>query len=315
MRIYNLSDRKNGICEINELPDGAVMILGFFDGVHRGHKALINASKEYARWMKAPVCVWTFQSLPKADRFINTPDEKLSALSSVGVDYAVVEEFDDVRDLSPDDFFRDYLIGNFSPRAVYCGFNFRYGKDAAGTSETLSQSARESGIPVFVLPPYEIGNSVVSSSSIRSLIQSGKVDEAAALLSRPYSITSDVLHGNELGRAIGFPTINQRIGENKIVPRHGVYACTVTVDGETYDGITNLGSRPTVNDDEGDITLETHIFGYSGDVYGKPATVSLQKMLRDEKKFSSVDELSAQIGKDISAAEEHFRQTKRFNQR
>ena len=306
MQIYDLSDKERGICLTEEKPESPVMVLGFFDGVHRGHKALINASKEYARWMKAPVCVWTFPTMPKAERVITTPEERLGALAGIGIQAAVFEDFDEVRGLTPDEFFEEYLVKTFAPRAVYCGFNFRYGKDAAGSADTLRSSAAKHGIPVFVLPPYEAGGELLSSSRIRGLIRDGAVDEAAHLLTRPYSVTAEIIHGREIGRGIGYPTLNQRIPGEKIVPAYGAYAAAVSVGGKTYRGVSNIGFRPTVNDDCGDVTLETHVIGYDGDAYGERATVSLLKMLRTEMKFPSADALAEQIGRDIAAAEEYF---------
>ena len=133
---------------------GAVVVLGFFDGVHRGHAELIKKAVSFASEANAPVCVWTFFSLPKAERVLTTVDEKLDCLSPLGVDYAAVEDFSSVCELSPDAFFDSYLNKTFAPAAVFCGFNFRYGKDAAGDADSLRRRSEEYGIPCFVLPPF-----------------------------------------------------------------------------------------------------------------------------------------------------------------
>ena len=246
MQKYSLTDKESGARLTDEKPVNPVMVLGFFDGVHRGHIALINTAKEFAHRLNVPVCVWTFFSMPKAERVITTTGEKLAALSELGVDYAVLEDYSSIRHLSPNEFFDGYLVGNFAPSAVFCGFNFRYGKDAAGTAETLMASAEAHGIKSFALPPYEAEGSLISSSRIRSLISAGAVDEAAKLLSRPYSFTGEVLHGKEIGRNIGFPTVNLHIPEDKLTPPFGVYAATLLVGGARRFGVCNIGSRRTL---------------------------------------------------------------------
>lgn len=306
MQIYSLSGTENVPKLTAELPGSSVMVLGFFDGVHLGHAALIAAAREYAEKVGAPLCVWTFSSVPKAARVITTRDEKLDIFSSLGVDCTVLEDFSAVRDLEHDVFFDEIIVKQFSPRALFCGFNFRYGRGAAGDAKTLVSSAEKAGIRAFVLPPYEVGGSPLSSSRIRELISEGAVDEAASLLGRPLSYTSPVLHGKRIGGRIGYPTINQRLGGGKITPLFGVYCASVSLDGRQYRGVCNIGCRPTVNDDESDITLETHVFGYDGDAYGKEATVSLLTLLRREKRFSSTDELSSQIASDCAAALSYF---------
>lgn len=311
MQIYSLSDKENGPRLTDEIPTGASLVLGFFDGVHRGHAALIGTAKEFARWNKLPTVVWTFPSMPKAEHVIMTPDERLSALAKLGVSHVIFEEFDDIRSLSPDEFFDDYLVAKLAPAAVFCGFNFRYGKGGAGTADSLAKSAKAHGIHSFALSPYEFGGSLLSSSRIRALISDGAVDEAAKLLTRPYSVTGEVIHGKEIGRQLGFPTVNLRIPREKITPAFGVYAATVTLDGQKYCGVCNVGIRPTVNSDASDVTLETNLLGYSGDAYGRIVTVELDAMLRPEKRFSSRDELSEQIAHDKESARLYYEQKRK----
>lgn len=299
MKIFDLS---NGCIQIKALPQGAVTVFGFFDGVHIGHAALISSARDYAESIGAPLCVWTFDSLPKARLIITDNSEKLTALSSLGVRFVVFEDYAAVRDLRADDFFSGYIIPHLSPAAVFCGFNFNYGKGAEGNADSFERSAAEHGIFSSVLPPFEVDGKPLSSSFIRSLISCGRVDEANKYLTLKYSFASPVLHGSRIGHLLGFPTVNQHPDSKKLLPPFGVYACTVAIDGMTFGGVCNIGVRPTVNSDEGDVTLESHIFGYSGDAYGKIAAVSLIAMIRHERKFSSPEELSEQIARDTDAA-------------
>lgn len=299
MKIFDLSD---GCVQIKALPQGTVTVFGFFDGVHIGHAALVSSAKAYAESIGAPLCVWTFDSLPKARLIITDNSEKLAALSSLGVRFVVFEDYVAVRDLRADDFFSGYILPHLAPAAVFCGFNFNYGKGAEGNAASFERSASEHGIYSSVLPPFEIDGKPLSSSFIRSLISDGKVDKANKYLTLRYSFTSPVLHGRRIGHTLGFPTVNQRPDSKKLLPPFGVYACTVAIDGMTFGGVCNIGVRPTVNGDGRDVTLESHIFGYSGDAYGKSATVSLISMIRPERKFSSHEELSEQIMRDADAA-------------
>ena len=308
MQIYSLQNHSGGYTysEIQTLPRGAAMVLGFFDGVHLGHASLISEATEYAKTAAVPVCVWTFSSLPKAERVITTTGEKLAALSSLGADCAVIEDFDEVRSLSPSEFYDDYLIKHFSPCALFCGFNFRYGKGAEGTTDTLKASANAHGTRLFVLPPYEADGMILSSSMIRRLISDGKINDANRYLVSPFSITSCVLHGNSLGQSFGYPTLNQHLPDEKLVPKCAVYVSRVEIDGKTYGGVSDIGRRPTVNDTDNTV-LETHVFGYSGDAYGKEVTVTLLSMIREERKFPSVDALIEQIRTDADYAEKYLR--------
>ncbi len=299
MKIFDLSD---GCVQIEALPQETVTVFGFFDGVHIGHAALISSARDYAESIGAPLCVWTFDSLPKARLIITDNSEKLAALSALGVSFVVFEDYAAVRYLPSDDFFSGYILPVLSPAAVFCGFNFNYGKNAAGNAASFERSASEHGIFSSVLPPFEIDGKPLSSSFIRSLISDGKVDEANKYLTMKYSFTSPVLHGRRIGHTLGFPTVNQRPDNKKLLPPFGVYACTVAIDEMTFGGVCNIGIRPTVNGDGRDVTLESHIFGYSGNAYGKSVTVSLISMIRPERKFSSHEELSEQIMRDADAA-------------
>ncbi len=296
----------------NAVPSGAVFLLGYFDGVHLGHRALIKRAVDLAKG-EHPVAVWTFDSLPKGD-ILTDNAEKCELFHEAGVDYAVFEDFASLRDLDGATFFRDVIANRHHPSAVVCGYNFRFGRGAAWTSDDLRTFAEDTGIACTVVPPVERDGAALSSTTVRSLITAGNTDAAADLLGRPYSVTLPVVHGRQLGRTIGHPTINQILPPGRIAPSRGVYRCTVEFTDKTgvfytRDGVCNIGSRPTVNSDASDVTLETYIFDYSGDLYDVVIKTSFCEKLRDERKFSSVEELAEQIRRDEETAREYRKQT------
>lgn len=293
----------------------AVLLLGYFDGVHRGHSALFSHAVSQAG-TNHPIAVWTPESVPKASAeqgIISTRTEKLLRFFELGADYAVMENFEDFRNMDGSAFFTGMIAERFRPYAVICGENFRFGKNAACAADDLAEFAREAGILCFVIPLMKENEAPVSSTEIRRLIASGDVEAANGLLGYPYSVTSEVLHGKALGRTIGCPTINQRMPKEKIMPAKGVYACTVSLDEDggtrTFGGVCNIGSRPTVNMDDSDITLETYIMDFSGNLYGKTVRTSLLGRIRGEKTFASVEELSEQIHADAEKAKEILKRT------
>ena len=290
------------------VPGDAVLLMGCFDGVHKGHSALFEEGRKIAGEHQ-PVVVWILEYAKKASAeqgLLTTRSEKLARFADLGADYAVVENFGDIKNLSGGAFFYEHIAAGFAPRAVVCGENFRFGKNASCTADDLQRFAAHAGILCRVVALSEKDGTPVSSTEIRRMIADGRIAEANELLGYPYSVTSEVLHGKALGRTIGCPTINQRLPDEKVMPKKGVYACIVTFgdSGQTYSGVCNIGFRPTVNPDENDITLETFIIGFSGDLYGKTVTTSLIGRIRGEKAFSSVDELSEQIRADARTAEE-----------
>lgn len=303
MQIINCSTGET----VDAVPAGAVFMLGYFDGVHLGHRSLIDCAVRLAGGDHA-VAAWMFERLPKGD-ILTDKEEKCALFRKYGVGYAVFEEFDSLKDSDGRTFFDDTVLRQHHPSAVVCGYNFRFGRRAAWSADDLCRFAEESGIRCAVVPHFEKDGLPVSSTVIRSLIAEGRVDEAADLLGRPYSLTLPVVHGHRIGRTIGHPTVNQIIPPGRIAPSRGVYSCTVEFTDKTgaarvCGGVCNIGSRPTVNRDENDVTLETHIFDYSGDLYGVVVRTGFCKKLRDERKFASVEELAEQIRRDSERARE-----------
>ena len=285
--------------------------LGNFDGVHAGHADLITRAVEYAKAHGIASAVWTFAdgaaALPnKPDvRAITTTEEKLSLIGALGVDYAILESFEAVRGYTPERFVRELLIGKCGAAAAVCGFNFRFGAGGVGTGELLASLMAPRNC--IIVPPVYVDGKLVSSTAIRACIEAGDMEGAAAMLGRPFSLTGTVLHGKELGRTIGIPTINQLFPAGSVIPKSGIYACTVETSGGSFPGVANVGIRPTIteNDAHG-INCETHIIGYSGWLYGERVKVSFRSRLRDERKFDGIGALQEQIRRDIDAARDYF---------
>ncbi|MBQ2765711.1 MAG: bifunctional riboflavin kinase/FAD synthetase [Clostridia bacterium] len=285
--------------------------LGNFDGVHKGHTELIRRAVAFAREHGIKSAVWTFSDgaavLPNKPDVpaVTTTEEKLSLIRSLGVDYAILEDFERVRKMSPEAFVSDILIKKCRAQAVVCGFNFRFGACGAGDADTLRRliSPRE----CIVVEPVYVGERLVSSSAIRRLIEAGDMECAAELLGHPFAINFPVAEGKHLGRTIGIPTINQNFPGGHIIPRSGVYVCKVYIAEGEYIGITNVGVRPTVEDGERRVNCETHIIGYDGWLYGQKVRVEFHKHLRDEERFESLDALRAQIQRDICSAKAYFK--------
>ncbi len=295
------------------LPAGARVscALGNFDGVHMGHRELLTAAakKEYGANTSA---VWTFRVHPQIFlgrakvKILTSLEQKLALFREAGIEYAILEDFGAVADLSPEEFAKGLLIENLSVCHAVCGFNYSFGKKAAGTPAMLAAYFAESGKNVTVIPPCKIEGDTVSSSLVREKIERGDIEHAERLLGHPFSICLPVVGGRHLGRTFGIPTINQIFPENHVLPRFGVYAARCHIEGKTYIGISNVGTRPTIDENETQANCETHILSYSGDLYGKKIRVDFCKFIRDERKFASLGELTEEIQKNISEIREYF---------
>lgn len=293
-------------------------MLGYFDGFHRGHMALCDAAYEIKQRKNAAcVMLWTFDHLAKGKAITNNAEkaEAFFSYSPNGTEgdhpcekAVVFEEFSALSHLTGEEFAEVVLKGQLDASAVVCGFNFRFGRQGSSGAEDLSRYCRTLGIECCVVPPVSVEGETVSSTELRRLIEGGEVDLAARRMGRPYSVTAPVIHGKRIGHSLGFPTVNQRIPVDKVTPAFGVYACQVRISDseELKNGVCNIGFRPTVNGDERDVTLETYLFDYDGDLYGKTVTVFLCKRLRGEIRFSCVEELSRQIARDKESAISYF---------
>ena len=281
------------------------VVLGNFDGLHIGHMMLINALAEYKN--KNPdilSCIWTFSehtlNILKGNfilEYITTNDEKAEILKNHNVDLLIFQDFNYVRHMTYQEFTQKVLIDYLNAEYVICGYNFRFGKNGDGNAEKLQEILSRENIKTDVISPVVCDGQVVSSSFIRTLIKIGDMERVKNFLGRPFSINFPVVYGKQIGRKIGVPTINQMFPNGHIIPACGVYACTCEVMGNTYDALTNIGVRPTVNGDC--LNSETHIINFNGDLYNRNIKVNFHKKLRDEIKFGSLDELKAQIQKDL----------------
>lgn len=270
--------------------------LGTFDGVHIGHRAVLRLPDDYRK-----VAV-TFSLPPKAvisgeRSLITTPDDKCRILKNIGIDEVFLLEFEEVRNMSPIDFLR-FLKQKYNPELISCGFNYRFGKDGCGDSNTIKKFCMDNGIQLNITEAVMSGGDIVSSTYIRGLLRDGKVTAAARLLTEPFSFEAEVIEGDKRGRTIGFPTVNQKYPEELVRLRFGVYKTKIEIDGKMYFGITDIGIRPTYELDY--IISETYIKDFSGDLYGKNLRITPLEFLREEKKFSSLEELKKQIKKDIN---------------
>lgn len=295
----------------NKYP-ATVIALGTFDGLHLGHTDVINTAKDYAERSGLKLAVFTFSNHPLAlirpdlvpVRIISA-EEKIKLLESFGVDYLINIPFtEDFAALSPDEFLEKLACFNY--RCLVVGENFTYGFLGSGKTETLERSGRKNGFDVIVRPLVKMNGNVVSSTGIRNLIQAGHIEYANRMLGRAYAITGKIVHGEQRGRKLGFPTANiELLHGEMVVPAPGVYAVTVSIEGSIYEGMGNIGNNPTFNDVE-HARLEVNLFNCSGDLYGKTMSVQFHKYIRAEKKFSGVEELCRQIEEDKKAIKTYF---------
>jgi riboflavin kinase / FMN adenylyltransferase len=288
-----------------------VVPLGNFDGVHLGHQAVIRRAVEEARERGARTVAATFEPHPWAilrpgsePRLLTVSEVREELLLGCGVDEVFGIPFDErLAKKSPRDFVFEVLVGEIGAGVVVVGENFRFGHKASGDMEDLSRCMREAGGEAIAVPIYAPGEALsesISSTKIRALLSSGEVREAATLLGRSYFIRGEVVVGEKRGRSIGFPTANVLPNPRALVPETGVYAGRARVGDEIYGACTNVGVAPTF--DRRESKVEAHLLDYTGDLYGKVVDVAFVERLRAEKRFSGIDELKAQIARDVSDA-------------
>lgn len=284
--------------------DKTAVAVGSFDGVHKGHTALIKKTVEKAKERGLTPAVWTFENYaPKGGaKYIIPPDERYAIFAKLGVKLVFTVRFDDVRDMSADRFVKDVLINDCRADYAVCGYNFRFGRGAEGRADTLYRLMRQNGGDAYICGAVTYKNTPVSSTEIRKALKNGDIQLSNGMLGRRFSITLPVVHGGHIGTGLGFPTVNQIYPDGLTPLRRGVYACRAKLGGRSYKAVSNVGTKPTVGSDG--VVCETHIIDYDGDLYGKNVTVSFCRFIRDEKKFDSLEQLRAQIAADTETAKE-----------
>jgi riboflavin kinase/FMN adenylyltransferase len=286
--------------------------IGNFDGLHLGHRRILEDLVQTAKASGTASVVMTFSPHPlqilhpgKAPKLIVPTEDKLARIESLGVDYLVLVRFDEALSrMSGEAFIRQILVGSLRVQHIFVGHNFVFGHKRSGNVTLLETLGRECGYAVHVIPPVAVRGNRVSSTGIRELIRAGRISQANRLLGRYYSLQGRVVSGAGLGRTVLFPTLNLE-AQNEILPGNGVYATLACFNGETHEAVTNVGTRPTLSGTG--LSIETHLLQHTPEA--PPVNLDLQFLhrLRDERKFASVDELREQIGKDIQRARRFFR--------
>ena len=285
-----------------------MLALGNFDGVHRGHRKILDRVRISASERGATAAIVTFDPHPprvvrpdKAPPLLMTTAQRLEAIAEAGVHSAAIVRFTtELSRWDPETFVRTVLVDWLHVAEVWVGANFLFGHDRAGNYSLLRTLGAQYGFKAEKIDPVRYKDFVVSSTRIRRLVAEGRVDEAGALLGHQYYIDGTVVEGDKRGRTIGFPTANLQ-SDNELLPPHGVYATTVTIDGVVRPSVTNVGVRPTV-DRSGRTMVEAHLFDFSDDLYGRTVRVGFVQRMRDERAFESVDALRAQIAADCGRA-------------
>ena len=292
-----------------------IFALGFFDGVHLGHQALLTACRSLAAENGCRTGVVTFTAHPdalvfgKAPVLLNTSEDRKHLLLAYGAETVLELPFDKALMTTPWEDFLNSLLEKGAAGFV-CGDDFRFGHRGAGNAQILTSFCRERGLPCAIVPEQISDGSRISSTRIRELLEAGKVAEANRLLGHPHFLTGEVVKGKQLGRTIGIPTANLQLPEGIICPKFGVYATKVTADGKEYPAVTNIGTRPTVNGQG--VNAECHLLDFAGDLYGKNIAIAFYDFLRPERKFDSLEELKAQIAADIANVRKGFPKEKAF---
>jgi len=304
----------HGVEALAEPLAGSVVTLGAFDGVHRGHQALIRAARAAADRHGVPALGFTFHPHParvlapeRAPDLLIAVEERARIMRGFGLDAVVVQPFDRaLAQVSADDFVQDYLVARLRPRVIVVGFNFKYGRGRAGNLEHLRGIGARAGYEVQVVDAVHVDEAVCSSTRVRERLRAGDVRGVARLLGRDHVLTGTVVNGDARGRRLGFPTANVE-PDGELLPKAGVYATRMQVVGEDTwrASVTNVGRRPTF--DGGHVTVETHVLDFDGDLYGRRVRVALVSRLRDERRFDGLGALTAQLGQDVAQARAHLR--------
>jgi len=291
-----------------------VIALGFFDGVHNGHGALLSKVTQVAKQLDATPAAFTFDRQPAAAitgtkvPLLSSSDDRIWLMRHYyGIQEVVVANFEGMMRMDWEDFITQYLARDLGVIHVVAGHDFHFGYMGKGNPQRLADKCRELGIGCDIIGKVSQDGITVSSTYIRTLVAQGEMERAREFLGHPHILSDRVVHGKKIGGGIlGFPTVNLRIPERVIVPAFGVYATKIYFRDECHMAVTNVGVRPTVQDNDGRITVEGFILDFDGDLYGKEITLSFHKFLRPEQKFENLDALKVQIQKDAAETRKFF---------
>ena len=287
-----------------------IYALGFFDGVHLGHEALLRQCRQLAERHGCKAAAVTFSSHPdtlvlgNTPRLINTIEDRVQLLKAAGMDDVIVLPFDKQMMACPWQDFLTLLQEDYSAAGLVCGHDFRFGNRGEGNAKLLQDYCKENGMPCAVVPEQKLEEITVSSTHIRTLLEEGHMEEAAKFLGHPHVLTGTVVTGRKLGRTLGIPTANISIPEEVVSLPFGVYACKAQVAGKEYLAVTNIGNRPTVGGHR--VTVEPWLLDFDGDLYGQELTLRFYRFLRAEQKFPSLDALKAEIMKNATETRKFF---------
>jgi len=299
------------IPELSHLPGPLCLAIGVFDGVHLGHQAVISTSAEHARVSNGTPVVVTFDPHPekilrpeKAPHLLTATPHKIALIRTLGVRHLLIITFDrQFAATEPEDFVL-WLVQHSKPlREICVGHEWSFGKNRRGNLELLTKLGAKFDFNVVGFPPVTVNGEIVSSTTIRRAVETGDFKKATAMLGREYTILGTVVHGDDLGKKIGFPTANLS-AHNEQFPPNGVYFAEVILEGERLPGVVNLGLRPTMSGGKSDRVLEIHLLDFERDIYGKDLQLRFVRYLRPEKKFENVDALVQQIERDVQQARE-----------
>ena len=278
-----------------------IYALGFFDGVHLGHQALLCACRELARKENAKAGVLTFAGSPRSlmkegPGLITTLEERKHLFSQMGMEQVLILPFDEnLKKMPWQDFYR-LLVENYHAAGFVCGEDFRFGAGGEGNALRLQALCQQENLPCRIVEKVTLAQQVVSSRQIRLLLEEGQVEKANAFLGHPHLLIGKVEPGKQLGRTIGVPTANLSYSPERVKLPYGVYACRVKLEGKFYAAVTNIGTRPTVEGEN--VTIEPWILDFEGDLYGQPLRLEVLAFLRPERKFGSLEQLAAQVRRD-----------------
>lgn len=282
-----------------------VVTIGSFDGVHIGHRQVVENLKAEARLRGGKSVVFTFWPHPavvlgtEQFRLLSTLDEKIELFRQTGIDYLIVEPFSKAfSQIEYRDFVRDILVGKLHIDTLLLGYDNKIGHKGRGRFDEIGQLAADYGFNIKKMSVIAEGNNPVSSTKIRELLSQGEVSKAAGLLGRQYSLTGKVVRGNHIGSTIGFPTANLQPDECKFVPGNGVYAVSAQVADKQYFGMLNIGSRPTIDTANKERSIEVNLFNFAGNLYGQSLTLNFIEKIRNEQKFNNIEELKIQLQAD-----------------